>query len=56
MGEKTKVSALSSRSRSLKTTIPIEVAEAMGIKAGSWLDWEIREINGERVIVVRKID
>ena len=56
MGEKTKVTALSSRSRSLKTTIPIEIADELGIRPGSWLDWEVREIEGEKVIIIRKID
>lgn len=56
MGEKTKVSALSSKSRSLKTTIPIKIADELGIRAGSWLDWEIKEIDNEKVIVVRRID
>ena len=56
MGEKTKVTALSSRSRTLKTTIPIKIADELGIKPGSWLDWEIKEINGEKVNVIRKLD
>ena len=56
MGEKTKVTALSSKSRSLKTTIPLKIVDELGIKPGSWLDWEIKEINGEKVIVIRKLD
>ena len=57
MGEKTKVTALSSKSRSLKTTIPIKIADELGIKPGSWLDWEIKEIeDGKKVIIVRKIE
>ena len=56
MGEKTKVSALSSKSRSLKTTIPIKIADELGIRAGSWLDWGVKEIDGEKVIIIRKID
>ena len=56
MGEKTKVTALSSKSRSLKTTIPLKIVDELGIKPGSWLDWEVKEINGEKVIVIRKLD
>ncbi|RLI45532.1 AbrB family transcriptional regulator [Candidatus Bathyarchaeota archaeon] len=56
MGEKTKVTASSSKLRSLKTTLPIRIADELDIKAGSWLDWEIRELNNERVMVARKID
>ena len=56
MGEKTKVTALSSRSRTLKTTIPIKIADELGIKPGSWLDWEIKELGSEKVIVIRKLD
>jgi len=56
VGEKTKVTALSSKSRSLKTTIPLKIVDEIGIKPGSWLDWEIKEINGEKVIVIRKLD
>ena len=48
--------ALSSKSRSVKTTIPLEIAEELGIKPGTWLDWEIKEIKREKVIIIRKLD
>jgi len=56
MGEKTKVTALSSKSRSLKTTIPIKIADELSIRPGSWLDWQVKEINGKKVIIIRKLD
>ena len=40
-------------SQSVKTTIPIEVAELLRIKPGEKLIWEVRIVDNERVAIVK---
>jgi len=40
--------------KSLKTIIPSGIVQIMEIEKKDTLVWDIREINGEKVIVVRK--
>jgi len=42
-------------SNSLKATIPQVIAEAMNLKPGEPLLWEIKEIDGEKVIVIKRL-
>jgi len=42
-------------SNSLKATIPQVIAEAMNLKPGELLLWEIEEIDGEKVIVIKRL-
>jgi bifunctional DNA-binding transcriptional regulator/antitoxin component of YhaV-PrlF toxin-antitoxin module len=48
------VSRFRSGSRSVKTTIPVEVAELLKIKPGDVLIWEVRMIDSERFADVKK--
>jgi len=52
----TKVSKASTTSDSLRTTIPLEIAKELGITIGSAIAWEIREIEGRRVAVIRRLE
>jgi len=57
MGYKSHVTKASSVSmKSVKTTIPLKVAEALGIRPGDVLDWEIVERNGRKMALVRKLE
>ena len=57
MGYKSHVTKASSASmKSVKTTIPLKVAEALGIRPGDVLDWEIKERNSRKVAIVRKLE
>ena len=53
MGSKSIVSKATTTSRSLRTTIPVKIVDELGIREGDALDWEIKEIDGKKVIVVR---
>ena len=43
-------------SNSLKATIPQVIAETMNLKPGEPLLWEIKEIDGEKVIVIKRLE
>lgn len=49
-----KVSRFKRNSKSLKTTIPIVIAELLKLKHGDTILWEIRIINDERVAIVKR--
>ena len=42
-------------SNSLKVTIPQVIAETMNLKPGELLLWEIKEVDGEKVIVIKRL-
>ena len=44
------------RERYLKTIIPIEIIEKLGLQPGDVLAWEIEERNGRKVAVLRKLE
>ena len=48
------VSRFRSGSRSVKTTIPIEVAELLKITPGDILVWEVRMTGNERFVIAKK--
>lgn len=56
MGERTKVFGAGKDDRYPRTTIPVTIARIFGIKPGDELDWDIEVINGEKVIVLRKVE
>ena len=57
MGYKSHVTKASSASmKSVKTTIPLKVAEALEIRPGDVLDWVIEERNGRKIALVRKLE
>jgi len=49
-----RVSRFRRDSRSLKTTIPIEVAELLKIKPGDVLTWEVSMVDNQRLAVVKR--
>ena len=44
------------RERYLKTIIPIEVIEELGLQAGDVLAWEVVERGGRKVALIRKLE
>lgn len=55
MAKPSKVSRFRRGSRSVKTTIPIEVAELLKLKPGDTIIWEVKLTNGERVALVKRM-
>ena len=55
MGVETVVSKASSKSNSLRTTIPSSITKLFNIQEGDRLLWEIKTIDGEITIVVKPI-
>jgi bifunctional DNA-binding transcriptional regulator/antitoxin component of YhaV-PrlF toxin-antitoxin module len=54
-GSRSKVTKVSDRTRAMKTNIPIGIVEQLNLKDGDYLDWEITFIEGEKVVIVRKV-
>jgi len=44
------------RERYLKTIIPIEIIQKLGLQPGDVLAWEIVEREGRRVAVIRRLE
>ena len=55
MGEITVLSRATSKSRSLRTTIPIGIVKQFNLSEGDRLNWEIKAEDGELIIVVRPL-
>ena len=53
---KSTVNIADKKSGSLKAVIPKEVVKELGIQVGDVLAWEIREVEGRRVAVIRKLE
>jgi bifunctional DNA-binding transcriptional regulator/antitoxin component of YhaV-PrlF toxin-antitoxin module len=56
LGKKSAVSSANSVSKSLRTTIPNEIAENLSLEAGDIVDWEIVSHNGKKYARVRKLE
>lgn len=54
-GEETTLAYASSKSKSLRTTIPYFIVKQFNLEAGDKLDWSIRAENGELLIIVKPI-
>lgn len=52
-GEVTVLSVATSKSKSLRATIPIGIVRQFRLKEGDQLEWRLEVQNGEMVIVVR---
>lgn len=52
---KTKVHLNTPSSPSLRATIPMGIAEFLDLKPGDSIDWTFENIDGRRVVVVRKV-
>ena len=44
------------RERYLKTIIPVEIIEELGLQPGDVLAWEVQEKDGRKVAVLRKLE
>jgi len=55
MGEITVLTKATSKSRSLRTTIPIGIVKQFNLSEGDKLNWEIRAEDGNLIIVVKPI-
>lgn len=56
MGYKSAVVRASSKSPSVRTTIPEKIAKEMAIKPGDIMDWEVISEKGRHVIKVKKLE
>ncbi|MCC6018881.1 MAG: AbrB/MazE/SpoVT family DNA-binding domain-containing protein [Candidatus Verstraetearchaeota archaeon] len=55
MGEVTVLTKATSKSRSLRTTIPIGIVKQFNLSVGDKLSWEIRAEGGDLIIVVKPL-
>jgi len=55
MGEITVLTKATSKSKSLRTTIPMGIVKQFNLSEGDKLNWEIRVEGGELIIVVRPL-
>lgn len=55
MGEITVLTRATSKSKSLRTTIPIGIVKQFNLSEGDKLNWEIKAEGGELIIVVRPL-
>jgi len=55
MGEVTTLNRATSKSNSLRTTIPKGIVRQFNLSEGDKLNWEIRAEGGELIIVVKPI-
>lgn len=54
-GEKTILTKATSKSKSLRTTVPAGIARQFKLKQGDTLEWEIKPKKDTLVIVIRPI-
>jgi bifunctional DNA-binding transcriptional regulator/antitoxin component of YhaV-PrlF toxin-antitoxin module len=52
MGEVTVLTKATSKSRSLRTTVPMGIVKQFNLSEGDKLSWEIRAEGGDLIIVV----
>ncbi|MDF2956585.1 MAG: hypothetical protein OD814_000207 [Candidatus Alkanophagales archaeon MCA70_species_1] len=55
MGETTVITRATSKSKSLRTTIPMGIVKQFNLSEGDKLNWEIRAEGGELIIVVKPL-
>ncbi len=54
-GETTTVTPATTKSSSMRATVPISIIKQFNLKAGDKLGWKLKAENGELVIVVQPI-
>lgn len=52
-GETTILTLASSKSRSLRTTVPISIVKQFRLRQGDKLSWEMKAIQNEIVIIIK---
>jgi hypothetical protein len=55
MSLESKVNVARPESKSLRATVPEGIVAFLDLKASDKLEWKMEIINGERVVVVRKL-
>jgi len=55
MGEITVLTKATSKSKSLRTTIPMSIVKQFDLSEGDKLNWEIRAEDGELIIIVKPL-
>ena len=55
MGEITVLTKATSKSKSLRTTIPMGIVKQFNLSEGDKLNWEIKAEGGELIIVVKPV-
>ncbi|HEW63645.1 MAG: AbrB/MazE/SpoVT family DNA-binding domain-containing protein [Fervidicoccaceae archaeon] len=55
MGEITMLTKATSKSKSLRTTVPMGILKQFNLSEGDKLSWEIRAEDGELIIVVKPL-
>jgi hypothetical protein len=55
MGEKTTLTKASTKSESLRTTVPAGIVHQLDLKEGDKLDWTLKAENGNLIIVIKPI-
>ena len=55
MGEITALNKATTKSKSLRTTIPMGIVKQFSLSEGDKLNWEIRAEGGELIIVVKPL-
>ena len=55
MGETTILTKATSKSRSLRTTIPMGIVKQFNLSEGDRLNWEVRVQDRELIIIVRPL-
>jgi bifunctional DNA-binding transcriptional regulator/antitoxin component of YhaV-PrlF toxin-antitoxin module len=53
---KSQVVHANTTSRSLRTTIPVNIVNELGIAKGDALDWSIKSIGPRKVAIIRKLE
>lgn len=56
MGHKSSVARANTTTKSLRTTVPMDIAEELKIKEGDVLNWEIMSREGKKGAWVRKLE
>jgi hypothetical protein len=54
MSLKSKTSIARPKSKSLRATVPEGIAVFLELAAGDTLEWQMKDLNGERIATVRK--
>lgn len=55
MGERTVLTKAAPKTNSLRTTVPIFIVRQFNLSEGDMLEWELRVIDGELLIVAHPV-
>lgn len=55
MGERTVLTKAAPKTNSLRTTVPIFIVRQFNLSEGDMLEWELRAIDGELLIVAHPV-